>query len=244
MVEVREEEEGEGRKIQMQMQMQIEKSITYHQAIEPAGVARQSKSSSDVELELNCIWSSGMVYYHHVMDTVLKREIDTANVSIKCEEEIEEKAQCQCCRSRSFSEARLESLSTGGRRQTIKANRPKSAFCTEKYYSLQEEAHNKAASHTVDLAIIRMIFALCQQSITSCRLVEVRGSIQFLVEKTKKQLCQIKICHFARISEAICTIYHKLTNLIKVDRVLNTMFRVSIIVAVAPMQRQRGTVKG
>ncbi|KAL1243703.1 Kinase non-catalytic C-lobe domain-containing protein [Trichinella spiralis] len=102
------------------------------------------------------------------MDSVLKREIDTASVSMKCEEEIEEKAQCQCCRSRSFSEARLESLSTGGRRQTIKANRP----------NLQEEAHNKAASHTVDLAIIRMIFALCQQSITSCRLVEVRGSIQ------------------------------------------------------------------
>ncbi|KRY43458.1 hypothetical protein T01_6656 [Trichinella spiralis] len=58
------------------------------------------------------------------MDSVLKREIDTASVSMKCEEEIEEKAQCQCCRSRSFSEARLESLSTGGRRQTIKANRP------------------------------------------------------------------------------------------------------------------------
>ncbi|KRZ94979.1 hypothetical protein T08_10658 [Trichinella sp. T8] len=77
---------------------------------------------------------------------------------------------------------------------------------------------------------------------------------KFLVEKTKKQLCQIKICHFARISEAICTIYHKLTNLIKVDRVmckvkvkiqlLKVLEEISIIVAIAPMQRQRGTVKG
>ncbi|KRX98570.1 hypothetical protein T4E_1616 [Trichinella pseudospiralis] len=60
-----------------------------------------------------------------------------------------------------------DSLSTGVRRQTIKPpNRPK------------KKHTNKAASHTVDLAIIHMIFALCQQSITRWRLVEVRGSIQ------------------------------------------------------------------
>ncbi|KRZ77612.1 hypothetical protein T10_4095 [Trichinella papuae] len=70
--------------------------------------------SSDVQLELNCSWSSGIVYYHHVMDiAVLKRKIDTDK------EEIEEKAQCQFCFAlRSLSEARLDSLSTGGRRQT------------------------------------------------------------------------------------------------------------------------------
>ncbi|KRY74339.1 Filamin-A [Trichinella pseudospiralis] len=68
-----------------------------------------------------------------------------------------------------------DSLSTGVRRQTIKPpNRPKRKNIT----ACRKKHTNKAASHTVDLAIIHMIFALCQQSITRWRLVEVRGSIQ------------------------------------------------------------------
>ncbi|KRY90268.1 hypothetical protein T4D_2777 [Trichinella pseudospiralis] len=70
-----------------------------------------------------------------------------------------------------------DSLSTGVRRQTIKPpNRPKRKNIT----ACRKKHTNKAASHTVDLAIIHMIFALCQQSITRWRLVEVRGSIQAL----------------------------------------------------------------
>ncbi|KRX28001.1 hypothetical protein T07_1576 [Trichinella nelsoni] len=307
-------------------------------------------SSSDVELELNCSWSSGMVYYHHVMDSVLKREIDTASVSIKCEEENEEKAQCQCCRSRSFSEARLESLSTGGRRQTIKANRPKRkniTACRKKHTIKSSISHGRFSDYSDDIRTVSAVdnelqigrgqgfysglfdlealggldesvlflpskltffssiltsdlfgvccalslhqppdrlqliskylinrMDLCGISDSKCkqrlqkrhsRLDNISNrlcplvlfsSARFWLRKLR-QLCQIKylvytdimhgvpslkliiICHFARISEAFCTIYHKPTNLIKVDRVV-IIFQ--LLSAIAPMQRQRGTV--